>query len=344
MVLSFLFFCTLLRRCFSIVRKYLEATSWVLTSLILFTAAIGVPFTSPFTLMVAPVPFFVITEKAGSRAAAAAFILALPAVFFIGALPGVVVYTAMFSLTGIACSLLSRTTHSIYEYGTRALAVSLFGKLFLFAVSVIFFEYNPFVITPEMAAEVEEIVKSLALESGRAIDTTGFASYAAYVSETLSVMMPTMLIIFSLLETFFSYKLLGFIFRKTPAIKLHFIPPFGEWKCPPTIFSALIASFVIELLAKASQENSLFTVLAVNLMEVTRFILVIEGLSVMWYFMGRKRVYKFFRSLIIMFTIIFTPLSYVMSMLGIFDIWYDLRKGKRERKDIDEGYFDKGCK
>ena len=304
----------------------------MLTSLILFTAGIVIPFASPFTLVVAQVPFFVITEKTGPKTALAAFVLALPAVFFIGSLAGVLIYTALFSLTGVACALLSRRSHSLYEYGTKAVAVSLFGKVMLLAVSVVFFRYNPFVVTPEMAAEIEAVISSLALESGAPVDTAGFASYTASVSKTLSMMMPTMLIIFSVLETYVSYTLIRFIFRKIPAIRLHPVPPFGEWKCPPTIFSALIASLVMELLAKSSPENALFSVLALNLMEVTRFILVVEGLSVMWYFMGRKGVYKIFRTLIIILTIVFAPLSYVMSMLGIFDIWYDLRKGKKERK------------
>ncbi|MEG1836414.1 MAG: DUF2232 domain-containing protein [Synergistaceae bacterium] len=322
------------------VKKIMETLSWIISALILYTSGIGIRVISPIALIIAPVPFFVITKKFGIKTAFIALALTLPAALYIGDIVGVIIFIFIFSLLGIACSYISDKAENIIDYAAKALFLAVISKVCLLVISVYFFKYNPFIISPEFT---ETFVKSVApIISGTGIKVTPqeMADYAKSVSDSILMLMPTMLILFSILDTTLSYYLITYIFRKNTEIKLPKIPPFGEWKCPQNIFIALIASVVLELLAKGFPEEKIFAILALNLMEVTRGIFIIEGLSIMWYFMTKKNIHKIIKLFFVIFALLFPPLSYIMSMLGIFDIWYDLRR-KKSGRNKDESNIDK---
>lgn len=93
-----------------------------------------------------------------------------------------------------------------------------------------------------------------------------------------------------------------------------------------------MAALITDLAAKALPDERIFLVLSANLMEVLRTVFMIQGLSLMWYFMSKHKVNKFAKVLLTAFGIVFSPVSYILSMVGIFDIWYDLRKRLRRKK------------
>ena len=104
------------------------------------------------------------------------------------------------------------------------------------------------------------------------------------------------------------------------------LPPFASWRFPKNIFWALLAALILDMASKAMPDDPLYKMLSMNMMEVLRGVFLIEGLSLAWHFMTAYRVNRAVRCLAVCFGLFFAPVSYVFSMVGVFDIWYDLRK------------------
>ena len=95
---------------------------------------------------------------------------------------------------------------------------------------------------------------------------------------------------------------------------------------------ALLAALILDMASKAFPDDGLYRMLSLNLMEVLRGIFLVEGLSLLWYFMSAYKVNKALRVILTLFCAFFAPVSYVLSMIGIFDIWYDLRRRIKLRR------------
>ena len=115
-------------------------------------------------------------------------------------------------------------------------------------------------------------------------------------------------------------------------MKLPALPPFVHWRFPKNIFWALLAALILDMASKAFPDDGLYRMLSLNLMEVLRGIFLVEGLSLLWYFMSAYKVNKALRVILTLFCAFFAPVSYVLSMIGIFDIWYDLRRRIKLRR------------
>ena len=71
---------------------------------------------------------------------------------------------------------------------------------------------------------------------------------------------------------------------------------------------------------------------SLNLMEVLRALFLAEGLSLSWFFLRAFRVNTVIGAILLVLAVFFSPVSYMLSMIGIFDIWYDLRKRIKIRR------------
>ena len=167
--------------------------------------------------------------------------------------------------------------------------------------------------------------------SGVSASQPAFQSYARDVVDTVTLLMPAMIVLFGAADTLACYavssKLLAKFGSKQPAA----LPPFGSWRFPRNIFWALLAAIVVDLSGKMWPQQSLFKMLSANLMEVLRAVFLVEGLSLCWYFMTKKGLHKTLKVFLTAFCAFFSPVSYILSMVGIFDIWYDLRKRARRK-------------
>lgn len=128
--------------------------------------------------------------------------------------------------------------------------------------------------------------------------------------ESIALLMPSMLILFSVLDTFVSYGIVRKALLRLGDDSFIKLPPFGNWRCPKNILWALLASLIMDVASKAFPDQRLFTVLSINLMEVMRGVFMVEGLSLMWYFMTKRNTSKYIKIAAVSFCAVFLPHIY----------------------------------
>ena len=298
----------------------------------LYIAGMSVPFLSSFLIFVAPVPLALITRKFGARRGIMSVLLGVSFIYALMSAEHSFVYFCEFCILGVASGLLLLKCEEGTDYFMYALAVSIASKLLLMGVSVMTAGVNPFYVSSDTARGIMSSFSSLFSQSGLPVSEADVSSYADALAQTIALMMPSMLILFSAADTLLCYAAARLYFRSEPELTIPRLPPFESWRFPHNIFWALLATLILDVAARAYPQKALLKMFSLNLMEVLRALFLAEGLSLFWYFMRAFRVNTALRTVLLVLAVFLSPVSYMLSMVGIFDIWYDLRKRIKVRR------------
>lgn len=304
---------------------------WILLSVLMFTVGILVALAAPLVVLVAPAPFMLLFRRQGLKEALTGALLGSVIVYVISGPVPAFMYVFTFGLIGIAFGVISKKAKNGIDFILAALTASITVKVILMIVFTRITGVNPFAMTPETAVGVVNSISSALSGSGLSPSQTAIQGYASAMVETVSLLMPSMLILFSAVDTFATYAVVSFVLKKLGSEKLVKLPPFGIWRFPKNIFWALLAALILDFASKSFPDNRVFVVISANLMEVLRGIFMVEGISLCWYYMTRRGIHRALKTVIAVFCLFFPPVSYILSMVGIFDIWYDLRNRIRRK-------------
>jgi len=304
---------------------------WMFLSVLIFTVGMSVALAAPVLVLLAPAPLMMLACRQGLREASLGSAAASMVVFgTLGPLPAIM-FLVMFGLLGVMFGAAARFAKTGADFMVAAMTASILTKVAMLVFFTRVAGVNPFMITPEAASGMLKSIAGALQASGVSASQPAFQSYARDVVDTVTLLMPAMIVLFGAADTLACYavssKLLAKFGSKQPAA----LPPFGSWRFPRNIFWALLAAIVVDLSGKMWPQQSLFKMLSANLMEVLRAVFLVEGLSLCWYFMTKKGLHKALKVFLTAFCAFFSPVSYILSMVGIFDIWYDLRKRARRK-------------
>ncbi|MCL1941689.1 MAG: YybS family protein, partial [Synergistaceae bacterium] len=116
-----------------------------------------------------------------------------------------------------------------------------------------------------------------------------------------------------------------------PAVKVHPMPPFGQWSFPRSLLAAFFAAFLITLF-DASASSAILLSAEINLKVLTSVMFFIQGLGFAWWWMLRRNYSQWVR-IAAFLVLLFVPIfSMGLVIIGILDIAADLR-GKIRRND-----------
>lgn len=304
----------------------LEWFAWVTCSIFAFIIEIFVPLSAVFIVLAAPAPFMTLTRRLGLRPALLGALAGTGFIFITSDAPTAIIYLVMFALTGMAFGIAAAGTDDGADFLLKAIAASVTAKVLLTALFTLTTGTNPFSISPEAAKGLVSAISGAMAKGGAGFPAGSVDAYASNIVSTVSTLMPSMLILFASLDTLVTYLIVSGALKKLGSAPLPSLPPFGSWRFPKNIFWALLLSIIVQMMSRAMPDTRALKVISDNLLEVLRAVLMLEGLSLCWFFMTTKNINKAMKVFVTAFFVFFSPLSYILSMVGIFDIWYDLRK------------------
>jgi len=143
--------------------------------------------------------------------------------------------------------------------------------------------------------------------------------------EIVLAMIPSVIMIFSLVVSYLNY-LLSTLFLRKLGCAVVFVPKFSNFKLPRNIFFGLgIMFFATFLLARYNLFNS--SEVIVNLIVLTLFIFFIQGISVIDYKLKNKNIRTVWRIFILLLILEMIPIAgFLIIILGLFDAIFDFRK------------------
>ncbi|HAJ94195.1 MAG TPA: hypothetical protein DCM41_04805 [Synergistaceae bacterium] len=313
-----------------------EWLSWILLSIAMFSGGMYIALASPFLILIAPVPFMILEIRRGSRESLLGVLFGSAFVFMLfGSIPAFM-YALEFGFLGVAFGYISGRTEKGIDFILLSVIASITAKIILLVTFTSISGMNPFAMSPETALEIVSSLANKLSSGGIGASDEIIKNYSLAMAETVSVLMPSMIIFFSAIDTFATYWAVSSLISRSGGKPLPSLPKFETWRFPKNLFWALAAAVIMDLAGKAFPEERVYTVVSANLMEVLRAIFMLEGLSLCWYYMSSRRIARALKLTFSLFCVLFSPVSYILSMVGIFDIWYDLRtriRGKKNESD-----------
>ena len=309
------------------------ATAGVMTAaaVVYALAAIYLPMLTMMMGMLWPVFIALVTVREGLRwgvlAAAASLLLTI---LFATPMTGAF-FVLSFAPTGLVLGVLfRRRTDTVRALVGGALA-SLAGKAAAAGMTLLLFGLNPFAMDISMANETMDetlaMYRSLGMSEAQ-LEETRAAS--AQVLELFVLMLPALFLGSSVIEVTACFVLLRKVLQRLgiPAVGL---PAFTEWRLP-IFFSYLFGFSLIGLYWGTTRDIAWLYQAALNGYLIAFIAGLVQGLSLLQYFMKHFRVSSFVRILIYMFIVLNGFMTQIVSWTGLFDIAFDYRKRFYERK------------
>lgn len=306
-------------------RGWLEWFGWTFLGVFLYMMGFLLPLVGFIFFLMAPFPSLVLTVRRGSMKSAFSI--------GVGALLTAVIfnpfaaflYLINVGFLGWGLGMLLKKNKEGTEFLMTGIVFALLCHLLVLFVVAKATGINPF--NPDLA-EVQTVLQPL-LEKGQ------FGQAKAELEEVLKLVsfyMPMLLILYITAEVFLLSIAASFSLKKMGDKPLFSLPPFGEWCFPKNIVVALLVGMLLAFWGTQNPEYVFVRQSGENLKEIIRVLFLIQGLAVVWYYAEIRSVPRFLRVLFVALTPVVFFLSYTVSMVGMLDIWLDIRSRIRGKQ------------
>jgi uncharacterized protein YybS (DUF2232 family) len=173
-----------------------------------------------------------------------------------------------------------------------------------------------------LAPGAEEIERYLSYFGAPAADP----AMTREIVNRVVLLIPYSMIFFSTVEAAVCLLLASAIRKKRTGKAFFILPPFGEWAFPKNVMLPLVMGFICAQIAKGRENSYLLRLMGVNLSELSRTILIVQGLSCAYFFMERRGVPKHFRVAAVICAPFISLLGDILAIVGITDMGFNVRE------------------
>ncbi len=186
---------------------------------------------------------------------------------------------------------------------------------------------------------IDQIEKSFSLVLKTQLDMlkeTGLSNYEVYQTknilesayEYMVLIIPSAVMIFSLLTAYLNSILSIFILRKL-GYGIVFVPRFSYFKLPNNFILGIVVIYLGVFLLKQLKVFYYETIF-INVSALISFAFFLQGLAVLIFLINKSRLKQVGKVIFIVLLIFSFPLSAIISMVGFLDIIFNFRGIKKE--------------
>ncbi|MDR1965261.1 MAG: YybS family protein [Synergistaceae bacterium] len=284
-------------------------------SFLLFMAGLSFPFLALPATMIFSLPFAFLALDRGTAAALSCAAFVMLAMGFAVPISYVLMYSAMFALPGVFMGALARRAWNVGNLLVASVGAEFAGKI---AAVLMYFRVSGVNLLSPDTAEIEKFMMSL---GGTATELQIRA-----ISSQVVMLIPYSIMLFSALEALFCLTLASCIHKKRTGETAFPLPPFSEWAFPKSTLLALASGLVCSHFSSGRANMYAVAQIGVNLVEMSRTLFLVQGLSCMYYFMEMRGFPKFMRVMAVIFAPVVSIFGYALAIAGVVDMGFNLRK------------------
>ncbi|MBU9710911.1 YybS family protein [Evansella tamaricis] len=285
-----------------------------------------IPVVGIISMFLLPVPFVFFTKKYGLKPAILFGILSFFFIFiFVG--PVALPITISFAIGGIVIG-------ELYHREKDAFAVLLGGSLsfissllVLYIGSILLLGVNPMEemqnIFTESLETTEEMLILLSMEDDSVLEVAEeMIQQFVYVAPTIIIMLG---VFFAFVVQWISSR---FLIRRKYTISQ--FPPFREWTFPRAFIWYYLITYLFLLIG--TEVGSPMYIVIVNLRPILETVMVIQGFCFMYFYFHHKKKSIVWPILLTITAFLLPILLYIIRILGIIDLGFELRKRMNSKK------------
>ena len=129
----------------------------------------------------------------------------------------------------------------------------------------------------------------------------------------------------------FITQLVSFPLLKRFGIKIEKWKSFKDITLPKSLLWYFLVTLLVSMFANPEEGTYLFAAI-VNLTYILQFLMVLQGLTFLFYYFDKNGIAKAFAITIALVSFLVPIFLYIIGILGIIDLGFDLRKGFDKKK------------
>ncbi|AYO32098.1 DUF2232 domain-containing protein [Biomaibacter acetigenes] len=305
-------------------RSMVEGAMLSAITIIISIIALYVPVLGIFASLIWPVPIVILGIRHGLRTSILSTAVAGIAVAMFQGPAQAFNVVLGFGLLGVVMGWAIRRKYSPYKVLFIGSAASLVSEVALIVMTIYIMGFNPMKMELSAMKDSIALVGNMYKNMGVSPETVKqiVDSYGKLL-DFFTLAIPALLVMSSVVSAFLNYQVTKLILSRLGQ-KLEDFTPFWLWKLPDyTVFFFLLG--VLMNLLEYYWPAGVLKSIGINLQLIFGFSFLIEGLSLVTYYMGRFNLAKILRVLFI-FLVFFNPLiSQIVLWAGLFDILFNFR-------------------
>ncbi|WP_096202905.1 YybS family protein [Bacillus sp. FJAT-45350] len=285
-----------------------------------------VPLIGGLVVWFLPLPFIIYTIRHGLKPSFMLWIATLFVSFIIG---GIVVLplALFFGSGGIVVGELYRRKKNAFVILLGGSLTYIVNLLLSFVISILVFGIHPLYTIQEMMTQsiktAEQMLSGLGQESTEQLEPM------YEMVERLMYLGPVMIILVGITYALI-IQLISNVVVKRLGHDIQTFPAFRDWQFPKSfIWYYLIASIFIIV---GMEEGSTMYIVVWNLFPILDIVMIVQGLAFIFYYCYAKGISKGIPITIAIVGLFLPFVLYIVKILGIIDLGFDLRKRLESHK------------
>ncbi len=301
------------------VHKLTEGAIFLAAFAVLLLMTIYIPLLGSVTNLFIPLPFIMFAAKNDRKSSLVFLVGALLISLIVGTVMAIPL-SLLYGLTGLVIGDFIREKKKRlagYIAGTIVFLITLVAQ---YAVSVAFFEIDVIKESIQLFEKSVDQTFQMMEKLGQPLDAAVVEQFNTGI-QMLVTLVPSVFVMASCLMVFV-IELISFPILRRFGFDVPRWKPFRELSLPKSFLWYYLIVLIAFLLFNPEQGTYWYSAL-LNLSFILQFFLIIQGLSFVYFFSYEKGIPKFVPILI---TVFLPILLYIVRILGIIDLGFNLRK------------------
>jgi uncharacterized protein YybS (DUF2232 family) len=310
-------------------RKLTEGAILLAAFAVLLLLTIYVPVVAIIINFVLPLPFIMFTAKNNMKYIGAFLVAAIFISFIAGSLMGLSLML-VYGSTGTVIGYLLQKNKSRVAILISSSLTFMVAVVIMYVVSVIFFKFNLIHELIDAFKQSASMSQGMLKSLGQEEQMKKLAQQNANMIKMIETLAPSILIMTSILSVYF-IQLICFPIAKRFGLNVQQWGDFKDLSLPRSLLWYYLLALAANILFHPQEGTYLYTAL-MNLVYILELFMVLQGLSFLFYIFHRKSVSKGIRVIVTIVAIVIPIFLYIIRILGIIDLGFDLRK-RVEKKE-----------
>ncbi|QOR66645.1 YybS family protein [Cytobacillus suaedae] len=301
-------------------KQLTEGAILIALYIIILLLFLYIPLIGILVLFLLPLPFIIYTIRNGLKNSIIFFIAALVVSFIIGTLMALPM-TFMFGSSGIVLGYLIEKQKGRYALLLGGTVAFLLNIALLYIITVSLLNINLMEETITMTRETLETSNELLTLVGQESNEQALKQFEDAM-KIFPYLLPSTFLMIAFIFSFFT-QLFSIPFLKRLKVTIESWPPFRELRLPRSL---LWYYLIVMLLMFIEFEVGTFGYTAViNLFYILQLLMMVQGFSFVFYYCFQKGISKAVPILILVFSLFIPILLYIIRILGIIDLGFQMR-------------------
>ncbi|KYG29631.1 YybS family protein [Alkalihalobacillus trypoxylicola] len=285
--------------------------------IVIYLVTTIVPFAFILTLWFLPTPFIVYGIRTSLKANLLVWFVSCILAFIFGGLSGLLL-ALFFATSGVVMGELYRRKKGSFSVLIGASLSFTVGMLGLYVATFFIMGENPMSFIKESLREQINVSEAMLSSIGQ--NTDNLQPFYEMI-DTIHYFAPLMLVVMGCTIAVITVIVNQAILKRL-RIPFEKLPAFRDWRFPRFFIWYYLITMLLLLIG--FEEGSTLFLFVTNLYPLFGFVMIIQGLSFIFYYFHIKKQ-SIALPILILIVSFLTPLSEIVRILGIIDLGFDLR-------------------